>query len=592
MQHMQHIGRIQIRGRGGVWCAIAIGLFALLVVRLWSIQITDHEVYQTEATNRQGRCWPIRAPRGNIYDRNGVPLALNLKLHSVAADPHLVGQPAKLASDLAPLLKMPVRQLTAKLTRKEGARYVLLRDSVDRPVAEAVRALGCDGMIVNTAWKRAYPREHVAAALLGFIGKDSQGLSGIEAAANDRLAGEDGEMLVVLDGRLPSSRDRIPNRTVLTKRMQPGSSVRLTIDLDIQAIAEEELAKAVEKAKAAGGTAIVMDPISGDVLALATLPGFDPNEFQKSSPETWVSRAVVTPYEPGSTFKVIGICAAMEEGILPDGETLYCKGSYEVGGHKIKCSPHGGKRAHGPMDLGDIITKSCNTGMARVAVALGADRMYQWTRRFGFGEKTGIELAGESRGILSRPEKWSSVQLATVGFGQGISVTPLQLLSAYCAVANGGWRIQPRVISAVTGPGGEIERLSRPDPVRILSGDTCERMRAMLVRAVEDGTGMTAQVPGHQVAGKTGTAQKATPGEGYRSDKYVASVAGFAPADRPRLAILVTVDEPRNGRYGATVAAPAFRAICERSLIHLRVPPDRPLPRHEIALAAGGAEPR
>jgi cell division protein FtsI/penicillin-binding protein 2 len=179
-----------------------------------------------------------------------------------------------------------------------------------------------------------------------------------------------------------------------------------------------------------------------------------------------------------------------------------------------------------------------------------------------------------------------------VGFGQGISVTPLQLLSAYCTVANGGWQIQPRVISAVTGPGGEIERLSRPDPVRILSANTCERMRRMLIRAVEDGTGIAAQVPGHQVAGKTGTAQKATLGEGYQSDKYIASFAGFAPADRPRLAILVTVDEPQSSHYGATVAAPAFRAICERSLIHLRVPPDRPFPRHEIALAAGRAEPR
>ena len=582
---MKHIACIQIGRRGRVWCVVALAFLILLAARLWSIQITNHEEYRAETTKIRTRSWPISAPRGNIYDRNGNPLALNLKVHSVAVDPELVDSPPDLAAQLQPLLRMPKRELESKLAPKEGVRYVRLRGSVDAPVALAVRDLDCQGVIVSTEWKRAYPRQRLAAPLLGFIGTEMKGLGGIEAALNDQLAGQDGEMLVLLDGRLPRSRSQIPDRTIISKQMLPGSSVHLTIDLDIQAIAEEELAAAVQQAQAAGGTAVVMDPANGDVLALAAYPGFDPNEFRTYPKETWVSRAVVSPYEPGSTFKVITACAAIEEGVMSAGETYVCGGTCKIGSHTIGCAPHGGTRAHGTVTLDDIIVQSCNTGMARLALALGPDRVHKWAKRFGFGTKTGIELMGESRGILSRPADLSQTQLATIGFGQGISVTPLQLLSAYCAVANGGWRVSPRVVSTITHPTGRVEHPARPAPVRILSSETCDRMRDLLVRAVEEGTAKAAQIPGRRVAGKTGTAQKPTPGKGFRADKYVASLAGWAPADRPRLAVLVVIDEPQKGHYGGVVAAPAFRAICERSLAHLHVPPDGLSVRREIALA-------
>jgi cell division protein FtsI/penicillin-binding protein 2 len=557
----------------------------LLAARLWSIQISRHEEYRAEATRTQARHWPIPAPRGIIYDRNGNPLALNLKVYSVAVDPELVEDSSELAAQLQPLLKMPTAELESKLAPKEGVRYIRLRGSVDVPVAEAVRELGCQGVIVGTEWKRAYPRQHLAAPLLGFIGTEMKGLEGVEAALNEQLAGEAGEMLVLLDGRLPRSRNQIPGRTVIRRQMLPGSSVHLTIDLDIQAIAEEELARAVQDARAAGGTAVVMDPSNGDVLALAAYPGFDPNEFHGYPQETWVSRAVVSPYEPGSTFKVITACAAIEEGTMSGGEIHVCDGKYEIGRHTIRCAPHDGTRAHGAATLDDMVIQSCNTGMARLALALGAGRMGAWAKRFGFGTKTGIELMGESRGILSPPSGWSQTQVATMGFGQGIAVTPLQLLSAYCAVANGGWRVDPRVVSTITHPTGRDERPVRPAPVRILSAETCGRMRDLLVRVVDEGTGQAAQIRGRRVAGKTGTAQKPTPEKGFRSGKYIASFAGWAPAHRPELAILVVIDEPQNGHYGGEVAAPAFRAICERSLAHLGVPPDRFSGRHEIALA-------
>ncbi len=571
--------------RSRVWALVAMAAFLGLGWKLFTIQVVQHEKYYGEASKMQGRRWPIEAPRGNIYDRNGNPLALNLQIYSVAADPELVDDPAGIAAELEPLLRVPAGSLLHTLEAKPGVRWVRLQDSVDRPAAEAIRELECQGLIVNMQWKRAYPHGSAAASILGFVGRDGEGLEGVEGALDERLAGVDGEMLVVLDGRLPRSRAQIPERTIVTKPMLPGSSVVLTLDLDIQSIAEEELAKAVEKANAAGGTAIVMDPKTGEVLALASQPGFDPNQYRQYPAKSWVNHAIVSPYEPGSTFKVITACAAIEEGVMSHGEMHECTGSRSIGRRSIRCVMHGGSRAHGPVDLDHIIIDSCNTGIATVAMAIGADRMSRWLKRFGFGEETGIELAGESRGILAPPEKWSQMQLANVGFGQGIGVTPLQLLSAYCTIANGGRRVRPRVVKAITEASGAIEHPVHPEPKRILSEETAARMRRVMTKVVEEGTGKAAAIPGRLVAGKTGTAQKPTPEAGFRSGLYIGSFAGFAPADDPRLAVIVVIDEPRNGHYGGVVAAPAFRAICERALMYLRVPPSGAASRINVALA-------
>ncbi|MBN1460956.1 MAG: penicillin-binding protein 2 [Armatimonadetes bacterium] len=571
---MKVIGCAQIRHRGRIWAIIAAVAFLALAARLFWIQILHHETYYQDALEIQGRTWPIEAPRGNIYDRHGNPLALNLKVYSVAADPKLIAEPSTVAAQLEPLLRLPQADLQRKLTAKERVRWVRLQESVDQPAAEAIRNLECDGLIVDTDWKRAYPHGTLAASVLGFVGRDGHGLGGIEQMLDADLGGEQGQMLVALDGRLPRSRAQIPGRSVITSQMVPGSSVVLTLDLDIQAIAEEELAAAVEQANAAGGTAIVMDPNTGEVLALACQPGFDPNEFWRYPKANWTSHAVTSPYEPGSTFKVITACAAIEEGVMANGETYTCTGTKSIGARTVSCAQHGGKRDHGTVDLDDIIVHSCNTGVATVALELGARRLHEWVERFGFGEETGIELAGESRGILSSPNRWSQMRVANLGFGQGIGVTPLQLLSAYSAVANGGWRVKPRLVRAVSDPLGEIAYREPPQTERILSAETAARMRRVMTSVVEEGTGKTAQIPGRLVAGKTGTAQKPTPEAGFRSGKYIGSFAGFVPADDPKLACIVVIDEPRNGHYGAVVAAPAFRAICERALTRLRVPPN------------------
>ena len=590
---MRHFGCAQIENRGRLWAAIALAGFAFLGAKLFCIQIVQHRIHRDKANEIQDRRWPIEAPRGNIYDRNGSPLALNLKFYSVAADPKLLEKKrAEVAGKLTALLRRDQQELMAKLDPQGGVRFVRLQESVDAPVADTIRKLGYPGIIINTQWRRAYPHGTLAGSLLGFTGKERAGLNGIERSLDKRLAGEDGEMLVALDGRLPQSRAEIPGRTMVTKQMVPGSSIVLTIDLDIQSIAEEELAKAVETARAAGGAAIVMDPNTGEVLALASQPGFDPNEFRRYPPESWVPHAIISPYEPGSTFKVITACAALEEGVMSHGETYNCTGTRAVGRRTVSCAKHGGSSAHGVVDLDTMIVKSCNVGMATVAMTLGVDRMYKWVKKFGFGEQTGIELASESRGIVVRKDRWSLMQLANVGFGQGISVTPFQLLSAYCAVANGGYRVYPRVVKAISSPTGGIEYPEAPKRERILSQATAERMRQDMTRVVEEGTGGAARIPGRLVAGKTGTAQKPTPEAGFRSGLYIGSFAGFVPADDPKLAVIVVIDEPHNGYYGGVVAAPAFRAICQRALTHLRVPPNSRVPKGapgvSVAMASHG----
>jgi len=571
---MQEARSNQVRGRGQVWAALFLLLFVALAARLFAIQILRHDHYVRKAEATRGRRWPINAPRGNIYDRNGRPLAVNLKLYAVAADPELIDDPTATAGGLAALLRISPTDLEARLRGKPGSRYILLCDSVDEQVAEAIRQLGHPGIIVSTEWKRVYPHGDLAGAVLGFVGADRHGLSGIEAAREARLTGEQGERLVVLDGRLPRSRRQIPGRTVVSKEMVPGSSITLTIEQEIQAIAEEELAAAVESANAAGGSAVVMDPRSGEVLALATQPGFDPNEYQNYDPATWVNQAVSSPNEPGSTFKVVTACIALEEGVMDHGEIYQCTGTRPIGRRTISCALHGGTRAHGPVDLDKMVVVSCNTGMATVALALGEERLYRWARRLGFGQKTGIELAGESSGILPHPGNWSQARVANIGFGQGISVTPLQLLSAYCAVANGGSRVHPRLVQSIVHPDGTIEQCRPPAAEKVLSPETCARVARDLERVVEEGTGKTARLRGWRAAGKTGTAQKPTPEMGFRSGKYLGSFIGFAPSREPRLAVLVSIDEPKGVHYGGVVAAPAFRNICERSLSYLRVPPD------------------
>ena len=589
--------------RSRLWSGIATALFLLLAVRLGWVQVVRHAEYSKLADETISRHWPIRAERGNIYDTQFVPLALNLKLYSIGADPKLIHDP-KLVADfpaaltrLAALLRMPEEELTAKLapTRLNNkgvrvpVRFAPLRENVDEQVAEAVRRLGVAGLVIAGQSRRAYPHGTVGAALLGFVGHDMKGLGGIEGRYDKLLAGIEGRKTVMLDGRLPRSRTPIPGRTITEKEMVPGSSIVLTIDLTLQSAADEALAAAVKAAHAKGGTAVVMNPTTGEVLALANQPTFDPNDYGRSDPNTWVSQAVVSPYEPGSTFKTVTACAALEEGVMSHGETVTCTGSKQIGNRTINCARHGGSSAHGTLDLDHMLIKSCNVGFGTVALKLGPERLYKWIKALGFGARTGIELPSESPGQLSSPDRWSQIQLANVGFGQGASVTAVQLLAAYCTIANGGYKVEPRLVRLVMAPGQKPKQLPAPPRVRVISPETSARLRRALQGVVDEGTGEAARLPGRTVAGKTGTAQKATPGAGYRSGKYIGSFVGFAPVNDPKLAVIVAINEPGGSHYGGVIAAPAFAQIMERGLSYYHVPPDAPLTKS--AKGGHGAKP-
>jgi len=585
--------------RSHQWAAVAAACFCMLLARLAWIQVVRHSYYLEKAKKAVGRHWSIPAPRGRILDRNEVPLAQNLKLYTIAADPALMSDLASVAKQLAPALCMPEEQLLSLLNgEKEGhappskpLRFVRLRESVDEPVAKAVAALDLPGLIVTPSWKRAYPLGSAGAALLGFVGDDLGGQSGIEARFNKTLAGTPGEMFAMVDGRLPRSRAQIPGGSVVEKEMRPGETVMLTLDLTLQRIADAALAEAVQNAHAKGGTAIIMDPKTGEVLALATQPSFDPNQYQAFPPTSWVCQAVTSPYEPGSTFKSITACAALEEGVFSHGETITCSGTRAVGNRVIGCALHGGSRGHGQVDLHSMIVRSCNVGLGTVALALGPDRLHKWVARLGFGARTGIEVPGETNGLLTPSKSWSQIQTANVGFGQGVSVTPIQLLSAYCTIANGGFRVRPHVLRATMSESG-VQPASLPAPERVLSPATVDFMKKALQGVVEEphGTGNSVRVPGRTVAGKTGTAQKPVPGMGYHSGKYIGSFVGFAPVSQPRMGVIVVIDEPQGVHYGGVVAAPAFQKIMEKGLAYLQVPQDASLKGAPTGPAGSAAE--
>jgi cell division protein FtsI (penicillin-binding protein 3) len=562
------------RARGNsqtrAWSAFFVVAFALLAGRLFQVQVLEHAHYAKQARDSHTRTRVISPLRGNIYDREGRPLAITLSLHSVGADPSLVEDSRRAAPELAPLLRVPAAELEASLRRP--GRFVRLLRRADDKLAQRISALNLKGIIVEDDPGRVYPAGPLAAQTIGFVGEDNQGLGGLEAALDKTLGGKPGLERVEVDGRNPRSRRVIPGRRRVLRPMVPGKSVRLTLDLEIQQIAERELAKAVEQFGAAGGAAVVMDPGSGEILALASAPGFDPNRYQSFSPESWVNPAVVKAYEPGSTFKLVMACAAVETGEMANGETIYCQGEKQIGNRLVHCVLHGGSRAHGKLTLAGIVRQSCNIGAATVSLRLGVAKMHHYASLLGFGKRTGLELQGESGGQLAPAGNWREIRLANFGFGQGVSVTPLQLLTAYTTIASGGLRPRPHLVKGDK----PVPASAAGGPRRVLRASTARAIREMLEAVVEKGTGKQAQIPGYRVAGKTGTAQKAEPGVGYGCGKSVGSFVGFVPADRPRLACVVVIDEPKGSSYGGVVAAPAFREICRQSLSYLGVAPSAP----------------
>jgi cell division protein FtsI (penicillin-binding protein 3) len=556
--------------------AVLAAWSVVVVARLVQVQIVRHDDYTNRAQRQQERTLDLSPVRGAILDARGRVLAESVAAESIYADPQAIANRRAAAVKLAPILGIGVREIEARLSSDAG--FVWIARQVPLEVAAQVRRLGIGGIDFIEEHRRAYPRGSLAASVIGYVGVDGEGLAGVEHSFDSYVRGKPGRVTVLRDAR----RGMYLVGGEGLNRAIDGNDVVLTIDSVVQFITERALGKAVEKFKAAGGAAIVMDARSGDVLAMASYPSFDPNRFGDSPAWSWRNRTLQEMYEPGSTFKIITASAGIEENVVTPSQILDCgNGAIQIA--DVEIHEHGGVR-YGLMTFEDVMVHSSNVGTIRVALALGERRMYDYVRRFGFGERTNVQLPGEAAGLLRRLSHWSDVSVASISIGQEIGVTPLQLVRAIGTVANGGTRVEPRVIDRVVDASGKtIYQPQRPQPQRVISERTAAVLNEILKSVVYRGTGERAALPEHVVAGKTGTAQKAIRG-GYAPDKFIASFGGYVPADRPRLVILVMVDEPRGEQFGGVIAAPAFREIAEATLHYLRVPPS--VPQRSIGLEA------
>jgi cell division protein FtsI (penicillin-binding protein 3) len=461
-------------------------------------------------------------------------------------------------------------------------------------VAARVKALVAEkrlpGIQLVAESTRRYPEGTLAAAALGYVGTDNQGLAGLEYRFDANVRGKPARVTFLRDAaqRLYSTRAREGGDAPADGN--EGASLTLTLRTAIQHAAERELARVVTESHAKGASAVVLDPETGAILALASYPTFDPNRFGDVDADARRCRPLADTYEPGSTFKIVAASTALDSGTITLDDPIDCGGgTLTIGSNTIH--EHGGK-GWSALTIGEILAHSSNIGIAHVAMTLGRAPFYKSVRDFGFGQKTGIELEGETAGILQDKAGWSALTLPTMAFGQEIGVTVLQMARAYAAIANGGMLPTVHMVDAIQIPGSPERRIERPAPRRLMSGETARVMRVLLRRVVEMGTGKEAAIPGYSAAGKTGTAQKAVPGGGYSHERYVASFIGFTPADRPRVVIAVVVDEPKGRTYGGEVAAPVFAAIGADTLRILREPPaPAGAARPSVLLAdlAGGA---
>jgi len=518
---------------------------------------------------------PIRAERGSILDSRLRILAASVEVPSVFADPFVIEDPADAASRAGPVLGMTADELFRILTEDRTQRFVWLKRRVSPETAEAVRRLGVFGVGLAAEGERHYPNGSLAAHVLGFVGQEEQGLEGLEQMFDARLAGRKGQAYILADRR----RRPIWSEPDQFVAAEDGEHLVLTIDAMIQAWAEEAVAEARDKFHAASATAIVMDPRTGAILALANVPTFDPNRYGETPADARRNRAVTDPSPPGSCAKPFFASVALERNAVRLGEVLYCEDGYWAAA-KLRDAGH----RYGNLTFEEIVIKSSNIGMAKLGTRLGNKRLYEALVGFGFGRRTGVWLPGESPGLVYPLARWTRLSTTRVPFGQEFSATPLQLVTAFAAIANEGKLLRPKILRGVLDARGRVVAdLAEPEIVgKALDPATARKMiDRTLVGVIERGTGKACQIPGYRVFGKTGTAQKIDPETRRISNtRYIGSFLGGAPADDPRVVVLVSINEPDPslGYYGGTVAAPAVKKILERTLEYLGVSPSDTAP--------------
>ena len=557
--------------RLGIAEILFLALFLVIGGRAIQLQVLQGDKLMRLGQRQHLKEWIVLPKRGALFDRSGEPLALSMESQSVYARPHRIHDPDNLSQTLAKILNLSAVDVKEKITAAKP--FVWVRRQVSSAEAEKIQTLNAEGIGMFYEPNRHYPQGQLAGHVIGFVGRDSEGLEGVELRYNDFIRGETGSSV--------AERDALGRRVLVEGveglHIPPGSDIHLTLDTAIQHMAEKELEASISKYRAKAGVAIVVEPFTGEVLALANYPSFDPNTYSKHSAEQRRNRAVTDSFEPGSTFKTILAAAALEEGVVGKDDLFYCEmGKYSYAGRIIHDT-----HPHGWLPFSKILQVSSNIGFTKVAEKLKKDRFFAYIHKFGFGQTTGIDVPGEVPGLLRRPEKWAGIDLATHSFGQGISTTPMQLVMAYAAIANGGFLMRPYLMRRAVGPKGEVVSENQPQVVRRVISEKTATLLASMLRDVtnEGGTGMMANVDGFEVAGKTGTAQKADPvNGGYAAKKRVASFVGFVPANKPRLVALVLIDEPAVNVYGGVVAAPVFRNIAQGALRHLAVAPQKLAP--------------
>jgi cell division protein FtsI (penicillin-binding protein 3) len=573
---------------------VGFTLFFLAVVgRGFWLQVIDSEDTVARARRQYKRVIPLTPRRGAIYDRNGAELARSTSVDSIFAEPLRITDVDASVRTLARPLNMTSASLRKKLTSKRS--FVWLQRKVQPDQSTRIRKLGVEGIAFTKEHQRFYPNGELAAQLLGFTGLDPRGLEGLEKYYDSQMLGQEGFLVAAKDGR----RKGLGASNKVVDGGSHGNSLNLTIDRNLQYLAEKELAAGLKEAKARAGTVVVLDPNSGEILAMANQPSYNPNAYGRYPHATRRNRAVCDEFEPGSTLKVFLMAAALNENVVQPNHLVNCeKGSYRVGGMTIH-----DHHPHELISVADVLKLSSNIGSAKIGKMLERQRYFDYLSRFGFGDKTGIDFPGEVAGQLRRPELWFEGDLAAVSFGQGMTVTALQLARAVGAIANGGLLMKADLVRQIVDEHGKLVENRSPQTVRrVVSEKVAAQVRSMMEMVTrQGGTGTLAAVPGYRIAGKTGTAQKVDPVTGgYSADKRVASFVGFAPADNPRLVILVVIDEPQTQVYGGLVAAPVFSKLVSQSLRYLGIPPTEadvvaPLPpvtlETKVAISTGTIQP-
>ncbi|MBA2742654.1 MAG: penicillin-binding protein 2 [Actinobacteria bacterium] len=536
-------------------------LLAATLARAFWLQAVMGVEYAALAVQQHRETVVVPAARGTILDRNGDPLAIGEQAITVYANPRQITKPNEVTLAVSRALRIDPEKIYPLVTDKTRGFVYLARKADPLRVAK-LEQQNLPGLGFYPEELRTYPQQRVASAVLGYAGMDNRGLEGLERSLDKALYGRPGSQTVVKD-----SQGRALD-VVSTRRETPGKNVRLTIDHQIQANAEDVLTETVRRYGARAASAIVMDPQTGAVLAMAVAPGYNANRFPTTRADRRRNRAVTDTYEPGSTFKLVTVAAALQEGSVTPRTSFRLPSKIQVADRVIRESHTRGTVTY---SVRQVVEYSSNIGTIAVAQRLGEGRLASWIDRFGFGRSTGIDFPGESPGFALPLSDWSGSTIGTVPIGHGIAVTPLQMARAYAAVANGGRLVEPYLVERVDGVDVANSRGKR-----ILSRAVSKQMLSLLRGVVLEGTGTEAAVPGYTVAGKTGTAAKIDPDGTYSTSRYVASFVGLIPATRPRLVVMVMVDEPRGSYYGGDVAAPAFKEIARFNLQHLEVPPDAP----------------